>query len=662
MDAREFLDNFEHISSAPNGVQRLRELILQLAVQGRLVGQAESDEPVAVLIGLMEEEKVRLLRERKIKKPKSLAVIRSHEKPFKIPTSWEWLRLGQTVNQIAGGGTPSKSNPTYWNGAIPWASVKDLKGRYINETIDTITENGLKNSSASFVPKSNVIVCTRMGLGKVAINRIDLAINQDLKMLWLSGHIDIEYFVYAYQTFEIKGKGTTVRGIRQDQLRNFLIPIPPRQEQKRIANKVNELMTFCDQLEAQQKHLTETRQKANQAALDALSNAATKEEITKCWLRIQDSFNDLNQSTEAIENLKKTIVQLSLQGRLIEATSVGPGVDGLLEKIDKERNELIKQKVVKRQRPLSPMTSEPFSLPSGAIWCRLSELFIVVTDGDHQPPPKTTAGIPFLVIGNVRNGYLDFSDTRHVPEAYYQSLDETRKPRKGDLLYTVVGSYGIPVHITTEKEFCVQRHIAILKPSKHMDVEYLFYVLQSRLVFGQATEVATGIAQKTVPLGGLRNILIPLYPIDQQKIIAGRIRRYSQLCDQLAGHLTQRESVHERLTSAAVYSVATKQPEMVLTVMDSKVSVAAKGEISIKQWRKIPSVLIELVETMKKKVTDTVLAKLLKEHNQSMEARELWQKSGLTIDEFYAILKREITEGFIAEPEVARLKLAEVID
>src|SRR5262249_29978689 len=152
-------------------------------------------------------------------------------------------------------------------------------------------------------------------------------------------------------------------------------------------------------------------------------------------------------------------------------------------------------------------------------WARLADVCTSITDGDHQPPPKETSGVPFLVIGNVRHGKAEFKDCRYVSTEYYNSLDIIRRPKVGDILYTLVGSFGIPILITDRREFCVQRHIGILRPAGEMHKPYLLLALCSSLIFNQALNCATGIAQKTIPLSGLRNFLLPVPPVDEQKRI-----------------------------------------------------------------------------------------------------------------------------------------------
>lgn len=166
------------------------------------------------------------------------------------------------------------------------------------------------------------------------------------------------------------------------------------------------------------------------------------------------------------------------------------------------------------------------SLPAGWVQARLSDLFASITDGDHLPPPQTTVGIPFLVIGDVRRGTVDLSDTRFVAESYYESLMDSRRPRRNDVLYTVTGSFGIPVLVDTDRSFCVQRHIAILRPSNGVSPRFFSRILAAPAVLEQAFAVATGTAQKTVPLKGLRGFVVPVPPEEEQHRIVEQLDSY----------------------------------------------------------------------------------------------------------------------------------------
>jgi len=201
---------------------KLRASLLQEAIQGKLVPQLD-DEPAVDMAG---EE--------------------PDEVPFAIPEKWKWVRIGDVVEQHLGGGTPSKAEPSYWGGNIPWASVKDMKGERLGATEDFITEKGLANSASNLIPAGNLIVCMRMGLGKIAYNDIDVAINQDLRALFLRECISQEYFFYFYKSCQIIGSGVTVKGIKIGELLSMPIPLPPLAEQRRIVARLEELLPHVD--------------------------------------------------------------------------------------------------------------------------------------------------------------------------------------------------------------------------------------------------------------------------------------------------------------------------------------------------------------------------------------------------------------------------------
>lgn len=163
----------------------------------------------------------------------------------------------------------------------------------------------------------------------------------------------------------------------------------------------------------------------------------------------------------------------------------------------------------------------------------LKNICTSISDGDHQAPPKSETGIPFLVISDVNKGVIDFDNvSRWVPESYYQSLKEIRKPYQYDILYTVTGSYGIPVIVNNNKPFCFQRHIAIIKPNRNLiDHRFLAFYLESPQIFKHASDVATGTAQKTVSLSSLRNFEISVPPLKEQHEIVRRVEQLFAYAD-----------------------------------------------------------------------------------------------------------------------------------
>ena len=175
----------------------------------------------------------------------------------------------------------------------------------------------------------------------------------------------------------------------------------------------------------------------------------------------------------------------------------------------------------------------PFDLPEGWAWARLGAVAEAIGDGDHQPPPQTSFGVPFLVISNVSGGQLSFGNTRFVSEEYFSQLPETRKPRNGDLLFTVTGSFGIPVLVDTDDKFCFQRHIAIVRPCI-ISNRYLYVVLGSSYVKSICDAKATGTAQKTVGLATLRELLIPVAPYKEQMQIYAQTQDALSIVDSLS--------------------------------------------------------------------------------------------------------------------------------
>ncbi len=181
----------------------------------------------------------------------------------------------------------------------------------------------------------------------------------------------------------------------------------------------------------------------------------------------------------------------------------------------------------------------------GEEWVALSELATDITDGDHMPPPKSPTGVPFITISNINKDTrcIDFSDTFTVSEDYFRKLKPNKKPRKGDVLYTVTGSFGIPVRVDQDVVFCFQRHIGLIRPSAETDSTWLYYLLLSPQVFGQASIGATGTAQKTVSLKVLRNIQVPRVPMVKQREVAAKL-------DKLAAETQRLEAIYKQKLTA----------------------------------------------------------------------------------------------------------------
>ena len=178
---------------------------------------------------------------------------------------------------------------------------------------------------------------------------------------------------------------------------------------------------------------------------------------------------------------------------------------------------------------------------------KLIDCCVSIADGDHQPPPKSDSGIPFVTIANIVNNQFDFKNSMFVPESYYEKLDYKRKAKKNDILYSVVGSFGIPVFIKDDKPFVFQRHIAILRPNKKVNSRFLYYKMLSRNFYMKADAAAIGAAQRTVSLTSLRNIEIIVPPMETQRRIADVLSAYDDLIENNRKQIKLLEEAAQRL-------------------------------------------------------------------------------------------------------------------
>ena len=508
--------------------QQLKNSILQMAVQGKLVPQDPNDEPASVLLERIRAEKEKLIKEKKIKKEKNPSVIfrgadntpyekigdevrsLADEVPFDIPDSWEWVRLGSIVYN-RGQITPSTDFCYIDIGSI------DNKNQKLNPTDTVIAPDKAPSRARKLVDKGDVLYSTvRPYLHNMCIVDRDFSCisiaSTGFAVLTCHAELCNKFLLYymmspdfdAYANNTDNAKGVAYPAINDDRLYKALIPIPPLGEQFRIVSAIESV------------------------------DASIRDYGVK-----EDALRALNGSFP--ESLKKSILQEAVQGKLVPQDPSDEPAEALLERIRVEKQRLIKESKIKKDKHESIIFRRdnshyekrgpdevciddalPFEIPENWTWARLSSACVSIADGDHQPPPQVQDGIPFLVISNVSDGRVDFSDTRYVPKEYFDSLAEIRIPQCGDLLFTVTGSYGIVIPVQTERKFCFQRHIALIKFSC-LSPDFMKLWLSSPLVYEQCRRAATGTAQKTVGLASLKGLLIPIPPLNEQKRIVQKL-------------------------------------------------------------------------------------------------------------------------------------------
>lgn len=231
------------------------------------------------------------------------------------------------------------------------------------------------------------------------------------------------------------------------------------------------------------------------------------------------------------KRLRQRVLDLAIHGKLVPQNPQDEPASELLKRIAAEKERLIKEGKIKKSKKKDneDLDEVPFEVPQGWVWTKLGDVVMAVTDGDHMPPPQSTTGIPFLVISDVNEGFIKFEKARFVPQKYYDNLPEIRKAERGDILFTVTGSYGIVIPVDTDVNFCFQRHIGLIKVIESR--EWLSYILRSQYVKHYCDEHATGTAQKTVGLETLRMLQIPLPPLAEQHRIVSEVEKYFSLID-----------------------------------------------------------------------------------------------------------------------------------
>ncbi|MDO4803275.1 MAG: restriction endonuclease subunit S [Lachnospiraceae bacterium] len=483
--------------------EQLKNSILQLAMQGKLVEQRPEEGTGEELYKEIQAEKKRLINEKRYKNPRTQVSLTESEIPFEIPETWMWCQVGDFFSNASG--------LSYKKGMLNEKSsemVRILRGgnigneEYFFREDDQFIKKEYVDESL-FLKKGYMItpaVTSLNHIGKIGLieqDYSDVVAGGFVLMLmpYFNNDVVSKFFLYWFDTKEHRDacrgithkSGQAFYNLSRERLMNLPVPIPPLEEQKRIVSKFEELMPLVEQYAA----------------------ASTK-------------LNILNSTF--LEQMKKSILQEAVRGKLVPQDPNDEPASGLLEKIAKEKKRLIKQGKIKRQKPLQAIAKEeiPFDIPESWEWVRLEGICKSITDGDHQAPPKTLNGIPFLVISNVSSGSIDFSNTRHVSSEYYQALSEDRKAKYGDILFTVTGSYGIPIKVDTDISFCFQRHIALIKPM--IDADFLTMLLSTPMIKKQCDVTATGTAQKTVGLGSLRSFLLPIPPIQEQRRILEKLK------------------------------------------------------------------------------------------------------------------------------------------
>jgi type I restriction enzyme S subunit len=565
-----FFQNFELLSELPNGIQKIREIILQSAIQGRLVPQDPNDEPASVLLARIKGEKNNQIKKTKSNKIKKIPLIEIDEVPINLPMGWVCTRIGEIAELIRGVSyKKQESSDTALDGYLPILRANNINGNINFEKLIFIPKSNINEQQ--FVRAYDILIAMSSGsknlVGKAAQIRTDFngGFGAFCGLIRLSPLIYQRYIGYFFQSPYYRqkvtgfGKGIGINNLQKQHIENIILFLPPLEEQKRIVTKVDQLMALCDQLEARQQKKHEQRMLLNNAALDKLLTAPTPGEFAQHWQRICDNFDLLYDAPETVRQLRQAILQLAVQGKLVAQDDGDEPAAMLLEKIRVEKEQLIKEKRIKKTKPLPSIKENDlsFMLPERWEWIHLGDALLKLTDGTHHSPPNGQIGeFKYVTAKNIKSEGIDLNNITYVSDALHTEIFSRCDPEPGDILYIKDGATtGIVTINDLQEPFSMLSSVALLKNPSEIYNRYLLYVLRSPYFYSLMREDMSGVAITRVTLTKLNRALIPLAPLEEQKRIVAKVDQLMALCDELEAKLAQAQTDGGRLMEAVVHQL-----------------------------------------------------------------------------------------------------------
>ena len=539
------------------GIKKLRELILELAVRGKLVAQVANDEPASVLLERIVQEKAQLVKDKIISRANALPSIPKEDLPYDLPYGWSAIRLGDLTSKLGSGSTPRGGKNVYISDGVPFLRSQNIRNNGISlEDVAFIPENvHHKMNNTKVIPGDVLLNITGASLGRSAIfpdELVEANVSQHVTIIRLIER-DISRFLHLAILSPIVQRlvwgrqvGMAIEGLSKKVLEMFEFPVPPLAEQHRIVAKVDELMALCDKLEAQTESSLDAHQTLVTVLLDILVNSQNAEELAENWTRISGHFDTLFTTEHSIDQLKQTILQLAVMGKLVEQNPSDEPASVLLERIAAEKADLIKQVKIKKQKPLPPITEEekPFELPEGWEWSRLGSIVNLIS-GQHLKPNEYSESalensVPYIT-GPAEFGKKHPSYSKFTTE--FRAL-----AGKGDILITCKGA-GLGKLNTANQVIAISRQLMSIQPVI-VDKCFLYLFIDSRYSYFQAKGV--GIAIPGISREDVTDLVLILPPLEEQRRIVAKVDELMAICDQLKTRLSEAQTTQLNLADALV--------------------------------------------------------------------------------------------------------------
>ncbi|ELE9012606.1 restriction endonuclease subunit S [Enterobacter cloacae] len=545
------------------GIKKLRELILELAVRGKLVAQDPNDEPASELLKRIAAEKAELVKQGKIKKQKPLPEISEDEKPFELPVGWEWVRLG-TLGYTQTGGTPSKSNAEYYGNDIPFIKPADITAQGVIYDNEGLSIKGAE-TLGRVAPSGSILMVCIGTIGKCQIINRTCSFNQQINSI--TPFSDISDFIYLdvsssyFQSLAWDySSSTTIAILNKGKWESLLVPIAPLSEQARIVTNVKKLMSLCDQLEQQSLTSLDANQQLVETLLSTLTDSQNAEELAENWARISQHFDTLFNTEASIEALKQTILQLAVMGKLVPQDPNDEPASELLKRIEQEKAQLVKEGKIKKQKLLPPVSDEekPFELPEGWEWCRVSNVAMFTTSGSRDwAKYYSEKGALFVTMGNLSRGSYDLR---------MDNIRYVSPPTEGEGLRTRLEAFDLIISITGDVgnlglipdgfgEAYINQHTCLLRFIPTCQNYYFAEFMRSPVAKVQFDAPQRGI-KNSFRLSDVEEMYLPLPPLKEQYRIAEKIKECLSICDQIKSrlHSAQQTQLHlaDAITDAAL--------------------------------------------------------------------------------------------------------------
>ena len=484
--------------------QELKNSILQLAIQGKLVPQRAEEGNAEDLYKQIQAEKQKLIKKGKIKKEKPLPPITDDEKPFEIPASWKWVRLYDILDVRDG----THDTPKYVIKGIPLITSKNL----INNTINFETAKLISIEDAKYINTRSVVDTGDILFAMIGTIGNPVLVKKDrefcIKNMALFKPIDCKLFEMLYlfwylqkeqDSMRKKASGGVQSFVSLKYLRNYLLPLPPLAEQNRIVAKIEEILPYVERYEA-------------------------------AYYKLQQ----LNKRFP--DDLQKSVLQLAIQGRLVPQCPEEGNVEDLYKQIQAEKQKLVKEGKIKKEKPLPPITDDekPFEIPDSWKWVRLMEIVSNLGDGIHGTPQFDDNGSYFFVNGNnLSNGKIIIkADTKKISVIEYEKY---KKPLNYDtILISINGTIGNYAFYNGEP-IILGKSACYISTIDKICKYYLLYIFKTNFFYDYAVKAATQTTIKNVSLKAMRMLPIPLPPLAEQKRIVTKLEEILPLCNKLKG-------------------------------------------------------------------------------------------------------------------------------